>query len=209
MNRFHQLPQTGMHRHRTLTHHALHGCRSRTWFRRKLKRFQLGRTLLTAKLILGNRIYGGSIASLSQLKWILYLLVFASCAINVGCVQRRLIVRSQPEGALVTIDNHTLGHTPVKVPFVYYGTRQIQLEKEGYQTIKVKERIRPPWYEKFPLSFFSNNLAFREIRDERMLDFTLVPRSQVEENLLLDRANDLRLNTQRETLTCPPSAPFQ
>lgn len=129
--------------------------------------------------------------------------------LNFGCVQRRLIVRSQPEGALVTIDNHAVGRTPVKVPFVYYGTRQVQLEKEGYKTVKVKERIRTPWYEKFPLSFFSNNFAFREIRDERLLDFELEQNSQVEENLLLDRANDLRLNTQRETLTCPPTAPFR
>ena len=143
------------------------------------------------------------------MKRVLFALLLVTCLTSVGCVQRRLIVRSQPEGALVTIDNHTLGHTPVKVPFVYYGTRQIQLEKEGFQTVKVKERIRPPWYEKFPLSFFSNNFAFREIRDERMLDFTLEPRSQVEENLLLDRANDLRLNVQRDTLTCPPDTPFQ
>jgi hypothetical protein len=131
-----------------------------------------------------------------------------SVCFGVGCVQRRLMVRSQPEGALVTIDNHAVGRTPVKVPFVYYGTRQIQLEKEGFKTVRVKERIRTPWYEKFPLSFFSNNFALREIRDERLLDFELEPKSQVEENLLLDRANELRLNTQRETLTCPPSAPF-
>jgi hypothetical protein len=126
-----------------------------------------------------------------------------------GCVQRRMIVRSQPEGALVTIDNQPVGHTPVPVPFVYYGTREIQLEKEGFKTVKVKERIRPPWYEKVPFSFFSNNFAFREIRDERLLDFELEPRSQVEENLLLDRANDLRLNSQRGTLASPGNAPFR
>jgi hypothetical protein len=139
-------------------------------------------------------------------------LILASVLIGLvcsGCVQRRMVVRSQPEGALVTIDKHVVGHTPVPVPFVYYGTREIQLEKEGFKTVKVKERIRPPWYEKVPFSFFSNNFAFREIRDERVLDFELEPRSQVEENLLLDRANDLRLNTQRGTLTSPGGVPFR
>ncbi len=120
-----------------------------------------------------------------------------------GCVQRRLIVRSQPEGALVTIDNQSVGRTPVPVPYTYAGTREIQLEKDGYKTVKVRERIRPKWYDKFPLSFFSNNLALREIRDERVLDFQMEPRTQVQENQLLDRANDLRTNVERGTVTAP------
>ena len=120
-----------------------------------------------------------------------------------GCVQRRLIVRSQPEGALVNIDNQAVGRTPVPVPYTYAGTREIQLEKDGYKTIKVRERIRPKWYDTFPLSFFSNNLALREIRDERVLDFQMEPRTQVQENQLLDRANDLRTNVERGTVTAP------
>lgn len=121
-------------------------------------------------------------------------------AINSGCVQRRLVVRSQPEGALVTIDNHVVGHTPVSVPYTYYGTRQIQLERDGFKTVKVKERFRPKWYDTFPISFFTNHFAFREIRDTRLLDFQLEPKMQVEENRLLDRANELRTNSQRGTL---------
>ena len=120
-----------------------------------------------------------------------------------GCVQRRLVVRSQPEGAFVTIDNQPVGPTPLPVPFTYYGTREIQLEKDGYKTVKVRERIRPPWFEKFPVSFFSNNFAGREIRHERVLDFQLEPKTQVQENQLLDRANDLRINVERGTLTVP------
>ena len=120
-----------------------------------------------------------------------------------GCVQRRMIVRSQPEGAFVTIDDQPIGYTPLKVPFTYYGTRDIQLEKDGFKTVKVSERIRAPWYQKIPLSFFADNFAGREIRDERMLDFELEPRTQVQENLLLDRATDMRGNIQRGTLTAP------
>ena len=118
-------------------------------------------------------------------------------------MQRRLIVRSQPEGAFVTIDNQPIGYTPLKVPFTYYGTRDIQLEKDGFKTIKVRERVRAPWYEKVPLSFIADNFAGREIRDERLLDFELEPRTQVQENLLLDRANDMRGNIERGTLTAP------
>lgn len=133
---------------------------------------------------------------------LLVLTVFGTLTFT-GCVQRRLIIRSQPEGAFVTVDNQPVGHTPVPVPYTYFGTREVQLEKDGYKTVKVRERIRPKWYDKFPLSFFSNNFAGREIRDERMLDFQLEPKTQVEENRLLDRANELRTNIDRGTLTTP------
>jgi len=133
-------------------------------------------------------------------KFAIFLLI-AGVFCSVGCVQRRLVVRSQPEGALVTIDNQIVGQTPVSVPFVYSGTRQIRLEREGYQTVNVKERIRPKWYDTFPISFFSNHFAMREIRDTRVLDFQLEPKTNVEENQLLDRANELRINSQRGTLT--------
>ena len=131
------------------------------------------------------------------------LLVSLSTVCLTGCVQRRFIVRSQPEGAFVTIDNQPIGYTPLSVPFTYYATREIQLEKDGYKTIKVRERIRPPWYQKFPVSFFADNFAGREIRDERLLEFEMEPRTQVEENLLLERANDLRTNIERGTVTAP------
>ena len=120
-----------------------------------------------------------------------------------GCVQRRLIIRSQPEGAFVTIDRRPIGLTPLSVPYTYSGTREIQLEKDGYKTVKVQQRIDPTWYEKFPVSFFTENFSPTEIRDERLLEFQLEPKTQVQESQLLQRANDLRFNVQRGTLTVP------
>ncbi len=120
-----------------------------------------------------------------------------------GCVQRRLIVRSQPEGAFVTIDRRPIGLTPLSVPYTYSGTREVQLEKDGFKTIKVQQRIDPTWYEKFPVSFITENFWPRELRDERLLEFQMEPKTQVQENLLLERANDLRFNVQRGTITAP------
>ena len=120
-----------------------------------------------------------------------------------GCVQRRLMVRSQPEGAFLTIDNQPIGYTPVSVPFTYYGTREVQLEKDGYKTVKVQERVKAPWYQYFPISFFTEHFSPREIRDQRLLDFTLEPREQVNENFLFDRASQLRGDVQRGTVTAP------
>lgn len=120
-----------------------------------------------------------------------------------GCVQRRLIIRSQPEGANVTVDNRHVGRTPLSLPYVYSGTREIKLEKAGFKTIKVLQRIDPTWYETFPISLFSENFAGREIRDERLLDFQMEPSVQEPQNQLLGRANDLRFNINRGTVTGP------
>jgi hypothetical protein len=122
---------------------------------------------------------------------------------STGCVQRRMLIRSQPEGAMVTIDRQAIGQTPVSVPFTYYGTREIQLEKDGYQTIQVRQRMRPPWYEVFPISFFSNHFAMREVKDVRRLDFELIPKVQVSEYQLIERANQLRTDVERGTVTAP------
>ena len=127
-------------------------------------------------------------------------LILVSCS---GCVQRRFIVRSQPEGAFVSIDRQPIGLTPLSVPWTYNGTREFQLEKDGYQTIKVQQRVKPRWYETFPVSFFTENFSPREFRDERLLEFQMEPKTQVQGNLLLDRANDLRMNVQRGTVTAP------
>ena len=120
-----------------------------------------------------------------------------------GCVQRRMIIRSIPEGAFVMVDGQSVGSTPLSVPYTYYGTRDIKLERDGYKTINVQQRFDPQWYQTFPVSLISENFAGREIRDERVLDFTMEPKSQVQEDRLLERANDLRLNVDRGTITSP------
>lgn len=120
-----------------------------------------------------------------------------------GCVQRRFIVRSQPEGAVVTIDRQHVGQTPLSVPYTYSGTREIQLEKDGYQTIKVQQRVKSTWYETFPISLVTENFWPREIRDERVMDFQMEPKTQVQETLLIDRANDLRINALQGTVPVP------
>ncbi|MGI9519422.1 MAG: PEGA domain-containing protein [Pirellulaceae bacterium] len=122
---------------------------------------------------------------------------------HTGCVQRRILVRSNPEGALVSIDRQPIGHTPVAVPFTYYGTREIHVEKDGYQTQHVKHRFKAPWYQIPPLDFITDNFWPREIRDDRMVNFDLTPQVAVDENFLLDRANQLRGNASRGTIAMP------
>ncbi len=116
----------------------------------------------------------------------------ALCAVSTGCVERRMLIRSNPPGALVRVDGYEVGTTPVATPFIYYGTREIQLVKDGYETLTVKQPIPAPWYEYTPLDFVSENLVPGEIRDERALDFQLTPQRIVPTDQLLNRADELR-----------------
>ena len=124
-------------------------------------------------------------------------LVWACLAVLVvtsGCVRRRLTVRSNPPGAVVYVDDQEIGTTPVSTPFTYYGTRKLQLFKDGFETLTVKQQISPPWYQIPPLDFISENLWLGEVRDERIVDFELQMQRIVPNQELLERAESLRGN---------------
>ena len=123
---------------------------------------------------------------------LLLLLLVALCLASVGCVRRRMTIRSNPPGAMVYIDDQQIGQTPVSTGFTYYGTRTVRLVRDGYETTTVKHTFEAPWYQRPPLDFFSENLTVREIRDERVLDFTLVPQQMVPSEQLWQNAENLR-----------------
>lgn len=83
-----------------------------------------------------------------------------------GCVERTLVIRSEPVGAKVFIDGIDAGNTPVRIPFDFYGTRDILVrmeedEKRGERSLAPIRRIvklTPPWYQRFPIDFVSENL---------------------------------------------------
>ena len=116
---------------------------------------------------------------------------------SVGCVQRRLSLRSFPEGAMAYVDDQEIGQTPVSTSFTHYGVRSIRLEKDGYETVQVQERLDAPWYLTPPLDFFVENFWPAEIRDEREVDFELQPAKIVPQSELLPRAEEQRRQVQQ------------
>lgn len=113
----------------------------------------------------------------------------------IGCVRRRLNVRTNPPGALVYVDNQQIGTTPCSVDFTYYGTREIRLTKPGYETLTVNQPIPTPWYQYPGLDFISENLIATKIRDNRTVTYDLAPQVIVPPQQLVDRANQLRQDT--------------
>ena len=120
-------------------------------------------------------------------------LLLSAC--SPGCVRRRMTIRSNPPGAAVYVDDQQVGTTPVSVDFTYYGTRKIQLIKDGYETLTVQQPFTAPWYQWPPLDFVSENLSPWEHRDEHFLNFQLEPQQILPAEQLLDRAQELRTST--------------
>ena len=117
---------------------------------------------------------------------ILGLLLVGLC----GCVERKMVITSQPAGALVYVSQVEVGRTPMTLPFTWYGDYDITLRLDGYQTLDTHRNLRMPAYEIPPLDLFSE-LAPWTYHDTRYLDFTLSPSEPVSDQELFQRAQDM------------------
>ncbi len=135
----------------------------------------------------------------------LICLLLGTLALTPGCLRRRLLVRSNPPGAMVYVDNQPIGTTPCATSFIYYGTREIRLVKPGYETLTVNQPIPAPWYEIPPLDFASENLTPSEIQDYRTVTYNLSPAVIVPTDQLIGRAEQLA--RERNRAPCCPRRP--
>ena len=121
------------------------------------------------------------------------MLLFASTLIyQSGCVHRRLTINSNPQGALVRIDGQEIGYTPASVDYTWYGTREVQLIKDGYETQTEMIDITPPWYQRFPLDFVSDNFLGTHVRDHRRFDLQMRPKQPDITSDVIERGRSLR-----------------
>ena len=115
------------------------------------------------------------------------ILLFASL---VGCVKRRISISSNPQGALVWVNDREVGRTPVEFEFLYYGEYDLRLEKEGFEPIMTTRWAKTPVWELPVIDFFAEVVA--PDRESRVYwNFELEPRND-NADLLLYRANRFR-----------------
>ena len=138
------------------------------------------------------------------------LSLLVAAAASAGCIERALVIESDPAGAEVRLNGTLVGTTPVWVPFRHYGDYEIELRKEGFATLAVAEPVRAPFYARFPLCLFTELLWPGRIRDERYLSYTLEPPSSPDRAELLeapragdDRADRLERVRQGPRPPCP------
>ena len=90
------------------------------------------------------------------------------------------------------MDDVEVGRTPVSTSFIYYGTRKIQLSKAGYETLTVLQPIPTPWYQWPGVDFFSEHFSPGKINDDRLFSYNMEPAIVVPTDQLLERAQELR-----------------
>jgi hypothetical protein len=121
-----------------------------------------------------------------------------------GCVHRQLTVTTDPPGALVHLNDQEFGRTPVTREFTWYGTYDVQLRKEGYETRKTTGKVIAPWWQWVPIDLVAELLP---LTDRRQLHYTLKPATQqaIDPDVMLDRSAALRKQLQSTKNTRKPT----
>jgi hypothetical protein len=112
-----------------------------------------------------------------------------------GCVERKMVITSEPAGAVVYVSQEEIGRTPVELPFTWYGDYDITLRLDGYQTRNAGANLRMPAYEIPPLDLFSE-LAPWTYRDTRYLHYSLSPLAPTSDAQLIQQAQDMAAQVQ-------------
>lgn len=131
------------------------------------------------------------------------LLCCAAISVSVlsGCVRRTLSITSEPDGALVFLNEREVGRTPIDVEFTYYGTYDVRVLKDGYEPLVTAADAKPPIWDTIPLDLVSELIpGTHEARIS--WHFTLEPRVY-DTPALLERARQARAATEAMPIDSP------
>ena len=107
------------------------------------------------------------------------------------CAEHRIIINSEPSGVAVRLDGQEKGITPISVPFTFYGSREIVLEKDGYQTYKSIIPINPPIFQVFPFDILLLFVPYPFV-DNHSFYFILEKQGKTDIKKLLERMERLK-----------------
>jgi hypothetical protein len=109
-----------------------------------------------------------------------------------GCVERKLTINTEPQGALVLLNDEEIGTSPVTVSFEWYGDYWVRISKEGYETLNTHRPLKGPWYDSFPFDFFAQIVSPKRIVDSYEWTFELEPKKQISREELIKNAEKLK-----------------
>ncbi len=132
----------------------------------------------------------------AQPRWTLLCLCLCLLFNGIGCVHRRVTVRSDPPGAQVWIGERQIGYTPASFDIDWYGTEEVTLQADGFEVETQYVKIPTPWYQVPPLDFISDNFLLTRVKDQHDVTIKMRPRVASPSNELLDRGNALRSEAQ-------------
>ena len=106
-------------------------------------------------------------------------------------MERKLTINTDPQGAVVVLNDEEIGTSPVTVSFEWYGDYNVRLSKEGYETVKTHHELKPPWYDYFPFDFFAEIINPNRTVDSYEWTFTLPPQKEPNREELIRDAQQL------------------
>jgi hypothetical protein len=109
-----------------------------------------------------------------------------------GCVERKLTINTEPQGAIVVLNDEEIGTSPVTVSFEWYGDYNVRVSKEGFETLKTHRKLKGPWYDKFPFDFFAQLIYPGRIVNSYEWTFELDPQQQPTREELIQNALELK-----------------
>jgi hypothetical protein len=92
-----------------------------------------------------------------------------------GCVERQLTINTEPQGALIVLNDEEIGISPVNVAFNWYGDYTVRINKEGYQSLDTHKKLKRPTKDVFPFDFFYEVLTPKTYVDKYEWTFALTP----------------------------------
>jgi len=116
------------------------------------------------------------------------LIAVCLASFTIGCVERKLHIRSEPEGAVVSVNGTEVGTTPLTWEFYQYGTIRITWQLKGYEAEQRIVKLKAPWYEYPVVDLFSDVVIPATIHDEHEVEITLTARESTPKEVDLKNA---------------------
>ena len=118
------------------------------------------------------------------------ILVIGAIAAIGGCVRRTIEITSEPEGALVWLNDREVGRTPCSIDFTYYGRYDVRLRRDGFEPISgFGDADEPAW------DFIGADLVAEiipaQLTSRVKWHFIMIP-TDSDEAAVLDRARQMR-----------------
>lgn len=126
------------------------------------------------------------------------ILAAAGLILAGGCVERKLTIVTQPEDAVVWLNDEEIGRTPVTVNFRWYGDYRVRIEKAGFEILNAHQDLKRPLHDVFPFDFFAECVWPGRIVDTYTWNYDLKPYQAPSSAQLIEQAKTARTSFQAE-----------
>ena len=133
------------------------------------------------------------------------MLFGAMFVFGAGCVRRVVQITSDPDGAVVWMNDREVGSTPCEVEILHYGKYDVRVEKPGWEPVMTGRSANAPVWDLPGPDFFAE-LVPAEIESRNVWHFQLVVESDDADEVLL-RAEAARDKVAAERAEAQADAP--